>query len=502
MRTFEATLLVTNLLTLLLHIRKQPKSVWMWSTGFNVLVFVLHWTFEGFRYQMIFSYILVILLLPLTFIKLHRQFNPKPHKAMKIIVLGFSFILLVATGLLAYALPVFTLPKPTGDYAVGIQYFHLIDNSRADPFLSPSTKKRELMIKIYYPAREDDTKPFSHYFHNSRELLRLLTTGYNLPSFLFDHLRLVRTNSKDDLQLSNAQDRYPIILFSHGAGTSMETLTSQSEDLASHGFIVVAIDHTYTSAGTIFPDHIVSAKDATTNFNVVEPAEIITQIMADDSSFVIDQLAEMDDGTPDTRFKHRLDLERIGDIGHSVGGAVAYNLAINDSRVKAAVNLDGVVYVAPKNGANNMPPFLMLANDRYHVQAIESGKPLMKSFDDMDALDQKITLDMYGSRDIYDNAYNKAKQNAIGLAAVLSSSGNLFTIEGCDHMKFTDIGLFISVPQLRELIGIAGKTQPARCLEITKALTLAFFNNYLKNSSQMDLTKLVQKYPELKRIVL
>ena len=500
MRTFETTLLAINLLSLFLHFKKQSKSVWLWSTGINLAVLFLHCIFEGPRYQMAFSYVFVILLLMLTFVKIKWKFETP--KALKIVVLSLSLIFLVFTGLLAYALPVFRFPKPTGDYAVGIQYFHLIDESRMDPFLNPSTKKRELMIKIYYPSKEDDTKPFSPYFHNSRELLRLLTTGYNLPAFLFDHFTLVKTNSKDDLQLSNAQERYPIILFSHGAGTSMETQTSQSEDLASHGYIVVAIDHTYTSAGTIFPDHIVSAKEATANFNVVEPAEIITQIMANDSSFVIDQLTEMNEGKPDSSFRDRLNLEKIGAMGHSVGGAVAYNLAINDRRVRASIDLDGVVYVTPKDDPNNTVPFLMLASDRGHIQAIESRKPLMKRFDEMDDIDQKITLGIYGSQDVYEDAYNKAQQNVIGLTDVLQSSGNLFTIEGCDHMKFTDIGLFIAVPQLRELIGIVGKTDPARCLEITKAITLTFFDNYLNDDPQIQLVEPVQNYPELKRIEL
>ena len=67
----------------------------------------------------------------------------------------------------------------------------------------------------------------------------------------------------------------------------MEVETSQSEDLASHGYIVVDIDHPYVSAATVFPDRIVTAQEATTNFDTPEPAEPITQIMADDGKFVI-----------------------------------------------------------------------------------------------------------------------------------------------------------------------------------------------------------------------
>jgi dienelactone hydrolase len=272
--------------------------------------------------------------------------------------------------------------------------------------------------------------------------------------------------------------------------------------LASHGYIVVAIDHTYASVATVFPDRIVSHKEARTNFNVPEPAEIITQIMADDSSFVIDTLEEINAGNIESIFRGKLDLEKIGAIGHSVGGAVAYNLAINDSRVKAAIDLDGVVFITPKGDPKDVAPFLMLAGDNLHVQAIENREPLMKRFEDMDALDQKITVEIYGSEQIYQDAYAKAQQNVIGLTEVLQASGNLFMIEGSDHMKFIDIGLFIGSPQLRELLNIVGSTDPAKCLEITKSITLAFFDQHLKGEKGVSLEVLIQKYPQLKKVDL
>ena len=355
------------------------------------------------------------------------------------------------------------------------------------------------MAKVYYPAQQDGSKPFSPYFHGSSELIELFATFYNLPVFTFNHLSLVNTSSKEGLRVSAQQESYPVILFSHGAGTTMEVQTAQSEDLASHGYIVVAIDHTYVSMGTIFPYRIVSHQEATTDFNTPEPAQIITQIMADDAKFVIDRLTEMNNGQIDSVLMGKLDLEKIGVIGHSVGGAVAYNLAINDPRVKAAINLDGAVYIHPKD-PQAVAPFLMLASDTFHIQTIQNGKPLMKTWDEMDEIDRKIAVDIHGSREAYEQAYHTSQQNVIGLTEVLQSSGNLFTIEGSDHMKFTDIGLFIGVRQVRELIGIRGKIDPARCLEITKAVTLAFFDEHLKGKSRDPLESLVEKNPELKKI--
>ncbi len=369
MPTLEVVLILVNLLSLVLSFTKQSKAVWVAATGINLSVVFIHSLFEGFRYQMVFSYIFVILFAVFTLVKInHKFFEAKTPKALKVIAISLSFVFLVFTSFLAYALPVFTLPKPKGSYDVGIQYFHFIDENRTDPFLDKSTRKRELMVKVYYPAKKDDSKPSSPYFHNSPKLIKLFTAFYNMPDFIFDHLNLVKTNSKEDLQLSDQQQSYPVVLFSHGAGTTIDVQTSQSEDLASHGYIVVAIDHTYVSAATVFPDRIVSHKEATTSFNTAYPAEIITQIMADDAEFVLEELGEMNEGKIDSIFQGKLNLDAIGVIGHSVGGAVAYNLAINDSRVKAAIDLDGIVFITPKGDSKNMVPFLMLANDKYHIQ--------------------------------------------------------------------------------------------------------------------------------------
>ena len=502
MRIFEIILTVVNLLTLLLSFKRQAKTLWLGITGVNLAVLLLHGLSEGFRYQMTFAYLLVVYAAVMAVYTLAASgnfFKVSIPKALKAVVISLACILLALTSFVAYALPVFMLPKPTGDYAIGIQYVALVDDKRNDPFLDQLTQKRKLMVKIYYPAKPEAEKTFSSYFH-SPEFIRAFMAGYNLPAFMFEHLNLVKTHSKDALEVSDAQPNYPVVLFSHGAGTSMEVATSQSEDLASHGYIVVAIDHTYVSWASAFPDHVVTAHEATTNFDTPEPADPITQIMADDAIFVIDQLGEMNEGGIVPAFKGKLNLNEIGVIGHSVGGAVAYNLASNDSRIKAAINLDGVVFITPKN-PKAMAPFLMLANDQYHVQAIEKRESLIEKF--APTLEgQQTMLDIYGGKEGYDKAYNQAQQNITGLANLLKTSGNLYTIDGSDHMKFTDIGLFIGSRWLRELVNIRGQTDPARCLEITEALTLAFFDHHLKGKNTEVLQSLLITYPELRKVNL
>jgi dienelactone hydrolase len=498
MRTFEVVLLLVILSTLFLGFRKQSKVVWSGTAGVNLAVFLLHGIFEGFRYQMAFSYIFVVLFTVFAIIKTRNRFYAtKTPKALKLIAISPSLIFLGLTAVVSYALPVFTLPLPTGSYAVGFQYFHLIDDSRKDPFLDQTSQPRELMVKVYYPAQPNAPKPFSNYFHGSPDLARLFASGYRMPEFMFEHLTLVKTHSKEGIPLSDLQPSYPVVLFSHGAGASMETQTSQNEDLASQGYIVVAIDHTYTSTGTVFPNRVVSPREATTNFDEVEPAEVITQIMADDASFVIDQLESLNAGESPSSFEGRFDLENIGAMGHSVGGAVAYNLAIFDDRIKAGINLDGVVYVTPPHGPSTVAPFLMLTNDQFHLQSIQNRKPLMRNLDEVPAEEKDLLISIAGGEEPYRQAYARAQQNLDGLTEVLDAGESLYSIAGCDHMKFTDIGLFIGLPQLREMMGIRGDTTPERCLQITQAVTVAFFEQTLKGETKEPLDSLVSKYPEL-----
>lgn len=502
MRTFEIILIIVNLLALFLQFRQLSKEIQLWSAGINLTVLIVHGIFEGLRYQMAFSYAFVFVLLTLAFIKVIQKSERRTPGRLKGIAFSLSFILLAITALLAHALPVFRLPKPTGDFPIGIQYLHLLDENRSEPFLDGiSQSKRELMLKVYYPAVDDRSKPFSPYFY-STQLVKAFAGFYNLPDFAFDHLNLVKTNSKEGLHVSDAEVPYPVILFSHGAGTTMEVHVAQYEDLASHGYVVVAIDHTYVSAATAFPDRIVLHKDATTDFDVAEPAEPITQIMAEDVSFVIDTLEKMNAGKVPSIFEGKLNVEKIGAMGHSVGGAVAYNLAFSDNRVKAAINLDGVVYITPESDPSNMIPFLMLVNDEYHIQAIENREPLLKRFEDMDEIDKRIAIDSHGSQQRYQDAYDEAQKNVVGLTEVLKVNGSLFTIQGSDHMKFTDIGLFIGIPRLREALKIGGTTDPARTLETTKALTVMFFDHHLKDEIGASLGSLMTVFPELKQVNL
>lgn len=51
----------------------------------------------------------------------------------------------------------FSLPAPTGQYQLGTMEIQLVDQARQDPW--KPDHKREIMISIWYPAKDTNASP-------------------------------------------------------------------------------------------------------------------------------------------------------------------------------------------------------------------------------------------------------------------------------------------------------------------------------------------------------
>src|SRR5215475_969508 len=98
MRTFEVALLLVNFLLLFWGLKKQSRTIVLGLAGVNMIVFSIHALFEGLRYQMVFSYVFVILFTMYAIIKTNDKFSKvKISKALKWIAVSLSFLLLLFT---------------------------------------------------------------------------------------------------------------------------------------------------------------------------------------------------------------------------------------------------------------------------------------------------------------------------------------------------------------------------------------------------------------------
>jgi len=142
------------------------------------------------------------------------------------------------------------LPAPTGPSPAGTISLCLKDTSRPDPWAA-GVSARELMVSLWYPVTPSDGRRAQYMTPAESELL-LASAG--ITSVLPDVLSTVRTNAVSDARPAGRRRSLPLIVLSPGFTHPRSTLTALAEDLASHGYVVAGIDHTYESAATAFPD--------------------------------------------------------------------------------------------------------------------------------------------------------------------------------------------------------------------------------------------------------
>ena len=232
------------------------------------------------------------------------------------------------------------LPELTGPYQVGQAIYHLIDDSRPELRTDDPDDVRELMLYVYYPAEPPTgAEPVPYVDAAMRE--GFAASGMADDAF-FAVIDPVRPHAFADVPLSQAETSYPVLLFMPGGVGMPYNYTALLEELASHGYVVVATSQPYYSLVTAFPD----GRVAIGYFEYLEDPNFVYEVDFDawletwsqDAKFVLDQLEAFNEA--DLLFARHLDLERIGMFGHSMGGATTYWMCQNDHRILAGVGLD------------------------------------------------------------------------------------------------------------------------------------------------------------------
>jgi predicted dienelactone hydrolase len=363
-----------------------------------------------------------------------------------------------------------TLPMPTGSFAVGRTLAVWSDPAYPDPLAPPPGATRELAVWIWYPAAPappgQPAQPAADYLPAPWRAALTRQIGPLLSQLLTRDLAGVHAHATADAAVSPAQPAYPVVLMRPGLAALTADYTTLAEDLASHGYVVVGFDAPYRSFVVVFADGRTIARAPANDADLVGGAEkvaLANKLLAAwcaDLGFVLDRLDALNASDPSGRFQGRLDLDRVGVFGHSLGGATALQFTHDDPRVKAGIDVDGLP-LGSVIADGVAKPFMFLMSD--HSQ--ESGP--------------ETTEVEANIRSIYDR--------------IPADHRWLVTLRGAHHFGFTDISP-LPVRLMRALgkIALAGPRQIA----LTEHLIDAFFDVYLRNAPAAAL-KPRPEYPEI-----
>ncbi|MBT9330264.1 alpha/beta hydrolase family protein [Paracidobacterium acidisoli] len=436
-----------------------------------LVVTAVHAIYEGVHWQLGPLYLAVALLL---FVSLAvRAEDVAPVVALRGTGL-VALLLTAASCVLCYVLPMFHLPTPTGPYATGTSLLCFTDTGRdtsGDPLSGEQQGKdaggRPLMVQLWYPAR-----PSNHPFAVYRR--------WKETTPVSSYQSVLRTRSRTDAPLFSHGGPWPLLIFNPAWMGQRTQSTFLMQELASHGFIVVSIDHTWYSGRVAFPDGQVTDASGAPDIGNFDHSTIeeqlalgsrYTRIEAEDDIFVLDQMLALNND-PRSQWYRSMDANRVGALGHSLGGAAAEEACYLDGRIRAALNMDGWSFGDVLARGLNKPLMLMY----------EKGTMMAPPDSELASLPEPAQR--YWQMD---------RENRAAVEAGLRRFGGFrLAIDGTSHWNFSDRALY---SPLRSRTG-AGTIAPARAHAIIGQYALAFFSRYLRGTQEPLLSRRSGTFPE------
>ncbi len=386
----------------------------------------------------------------------HGSPAPQEHRGLCLPRVTGRFVSALVVGILgitasaaAVTAQGLALPAVTGTSPVGRIEVALTDAARPDPFATDG-RARELAVWIWYPAA-DATGAAAPY------LPKMWADLVNSAGLMSQDLNAVATHSTANAPLAGHP---PVVALMPGLGQPIAAYSALAEDLASHGYAVVGINPT-ESGLVVFPDgHVVpptalGAIDEALLSDVpawYAAAEKIAEAWAADAAFVVRTLAAQPPAIGS------LDFDHVAYVGHSMGGAAAFEACRQDASCAAAVDLDGTLWTEVRHTGLTVPNLV-------------------------------LRHDQSGGCDGFCEAAN------VDFAAV-GAAGNSqqHSIAGSQHMDFSDLGL-LRGPKDTQLP--VGPIDAERMTQITRDLVRSFLDEHDRDAAAGTFAEAVARYPEV-----
>lgn len=345
-----------------------------------------------------------------------KEYHPRQVVSREILTLLLFFLAVIPT----LVFPQYKLPETTGEYPVASVLYTYTDKNRIEEY-AKKVENRKVTVEFWYPV--------------------------------------------------NAEGIYPLVLFSHGALGIQSSNLSLYRELASHGYVVVSIAHPYQSFWT-------SGEDGQITFLNLDYLKEIQQedaktdklqsyayyqkwmnIRTGDINFVIDTVVKNAKGSSGGVYS-LVDTEKIGVMGHSLGGSAALCLGRQRSDVNAVIALES--------------PLLC------DIEGVEKGEFVIT-----DQIYPVPVLNVYS--DATWNHLSEWTQYGANYALLSGTQTTAFNvhINGAGHFSLTNLPL--SSPSLAWVLeGEKPTRNSEECLKIIDKVVLKFYDAYMKSQGEFS----------------
>lgn len=221
----------------------------------------------------------------------------------------------------------------------------------------------------------------------------------------------------------------PLILFSHGLGNNFNgmTYTRLCQYCASYGYVVASVSHSYACKNIQFSDGRTAPYLFPALFHQHSGRHIFdieADWWFDDMIYALDECVRQNNDTASLVYK-KIDVSRIGVMGHSLGGSVAIQLCRSDAKVKAVINLDGPLYGVWATVPVEKPLLMLVGvSSISQLSLFTGGVPFHKEF-------------------VWRYYFNEQSLPALKMLAASSAQAQIIFIDKIVHGSFSDEALSV-----------------------------------------------------------
>lgn len=491
MTIFE-TILFLTIPTALILIIIPIKNRWiaLFFAAVSAIIIPINIIIDGFRWQMVLIYVVTVGILIAIIVRLKKDEGKKYVIRQRFIRRSLTILTIVIflfSAIFPILLPTIDLPMPSGEYFVGTASMRLEDVDRKELFTKDTEDYRNILITIWYPADAIGEDKANSYWDKQGIIGKEYSINAGMGTFWYTHLSVISTNSYENIPISLKEEKYPVIIYSPSFYGLNRENTMLFEELASRGYIIFSINHSFETIVSVYPngeavlgnlDYVYDSYESNgkleekfyNEFYTIKDQnkrkEILKDILKVDKSseflirertmdvvYLLDEIERLN--IEDSMYSSKIDLDKIGAMGWSFGGATAMEASIADARINSVINIDGWPYGEFFNSSQAFnKPFMALRSE---------------SDDEMEDMISELIND-----------------KAIG-------DSYMFEIKGAQHTNFWDFPLFFDV---YKYLDYWGPIKALRLREIESRYIVGFFDKYLKGEA-INIEELADAFPEV-----